>query len=215
LPPFLVERLCFSTCSLSALQLGLGGDTPPKQSASGSEASSPLSGREMLLAPAVHPTRYLGKTKSYRNTEISESERFHGKMSESECEFTSTHLSTALDTRSRKALISKKTNTETPPPQLREEAVFVDLGALLASSCRRKILKVLWKTGIINVMSLVRKVNSTYSQVNQHLQILQKEDIIFDKHYGRARLIRLNKENPKTPLLLQALKILETPTNNK
>jgi len=91
----------------------------------------------------------------------------------------------------------------------------VDLGALLASSCRRKILKVLWKTGSFNVMSLVRKVNSTYSQVNQHLQILQKENVIFDEHYGRTRLIKLNKENPKTTLLLQALKILETPTNNK
>ena len=91
----------------------------------------------------------------------------------------------------------------------------MDLGALLASSCRRKILKVLWKTGSFNVMSLVRKVNSTYSQVNQHLQILQKENVIFDEHYGRTRLIKLNKENPKTTLLLQALKILETPTNNK
>lgn len=91
----------------------------------------------------------------------------------------------------------------------------MDLSALLASSCRRKILKVLWKTGSINVMSLVCKVNSTYSQVNQHLQILQKEAIIFDEHCGLMRLIRLNKENPKTAQLLQALKILETPTDSK
>lgn len=70
--------------SLSAPHLGLGGDTPPKQSASGLETRFPLSGREMRLAPAVHPTRYLGKTKSYGNTEISESGHFHGKTSESE-----------------------------------------------------------------------------------------------------------------------------------
>ena len=36
----------------------------------------------------------------------------------------------------------------------------------------------------------------------------QKEDIVQEKHYGRVRLIKLNRENPKTDLLLQALKIL-------
>jgi hypothetical protein len=60
-------------------------------------------------------------------------------------------------------------------------------------------------------MELVRKVNSTYNQVNSNLQILQKESIIFDEHFGRMRVIRLNKENPRTARLLQALKILETP----
>jgi hypothetical protein len=64
-------------------------------------------------------------------------------------------------------------------------------------------------------MQLVRKVNSTYSQVNPNLQILQKEGIIFDVNCGRMRIIRLNRENPKTVLLLQALRILETPTDNK
>jgi predicted transcriptional regulator len=85
----------------------------------------------------------------------------------------------------------------------------MDLGMILASSCRRKILKVLSEMGKANVMDLVRKVNSTYSQVNPNLQILQKEGIITDEHFGRMRVIRLNRENPKTGLLLQALKILE------
>jgi hypothetical protein len=60
-------------------------------------------------------------------------------------------------------------------------------------------------------MELVRKVNSTYNQVNSNLQILQSEGIVFDAHFGRMRVIRLNKENPKTALLLEALKILEKP----
>jgi predicted transcriptional regulator len=58
---------------------------------------------------------------------------------------------------------------------------------------------------------LVRKVNSTYSQVDPNLQILQEEGIITDEHFGRMRMIRLNRENPKTTILLQALKLLETP----
>jgi len=64
-------------------------------------------------------------------------------------------------------------------------------------------------------MELVRKVNSTYNQVNSNLQILQKEEIIFDEHFGRMRVIRLNRENPRTLLLLQALKMLEASKTGK
>jgi len=87
----------------------------------------------------------------------------------------------------------------------------MELEAVLASACRRRILKVLSRAGRVNVMALVRKVNSTYSQVNPNLRILEEEGIIIDEHFGRMRVIRLNKENQKTTILLQALKILGTP----
>jgi predicted transcriptional regulator len=87
----------------------------------------------------------------------------------------------------------------------------MELEAVLASACRRRILKVLSRAGRVNVMALVRKVNSTYSQVNPNLRILAEEGIIVDEHFGRMRVIRLNKENPKTDVLLRALKILGTP----
>ena len=87
----------------------------------------------------------------------------------------------------------------------------MDLETLVSSSCRRRILRVLSSNKRMHVMELVRKVNSTYNQVNLNLQILQTEKIEFDEHFGRMRVIRLNKENPKTACLLQALKILETP----
>ena len=86
----------------------------------------------------------------------------------------------------------------------------MDLETVVASACRRRILKVLSRAGRVNVMELVRKVNSTYSQVNPNLRILSEEEIIVDEHFGRMRVIRLNRENPKTDALLQALKILET-----
>ena len=91
----------------------------------------------------------------------------------------------------------------------------MDLETVLASSCRRRILKVLSRAGRVNVMRLVRKVNSTYSQVNPNLRILSEEGIIIDEHFGRMRVIRLNKENPKTDVLLQALKILGTSRTQK
>ena len=58
-------------------------------------------------------------------------------------------------------------------------------------------------------MDLVRKVNSTYTQVNRNLQILEKEGMVKSEHYGHIRIIRLNRENPKTEAILKALKILK------
>jgi hypothetical protein len=57
-------------------------------------------------------------------------------------------------------------------------------------------------------MRLIAGVNSKYPQVNSELQILQKEGIIVDKRIGRMRIISLNKENPNTGVLVQALKLL-------
>jgi hypothetical protein len=88
--------------------------------------------------------------------------------------------------------------------------LLMDLETLLSSSCRRRILRVLARNGRLNVMEIVRKINSTYNQVNSSLHILKKECIVFDAHFGRLRLVRLNRENPRTALLLQALKMLET-----
>jgi predicted transcriptional regulator len=91
----------------------------------------------------------------------------------------------------------------------------MDLETLMASACRRRILRVLSTGSRVNVMTLVTKVNSTYNQVNANLHILQETGIIFDEHFGRARIIRLNKDNPKTMLMLNALKILNTSDHGK
>ena len=69
-------------------------------------------------------------------------------------------------------------------------------------------MKFLWRVDSVNVMELVRRVNSTYNQVNANLLVLAQEGIINEERYGRVRIIKLNRENPKTTLLLQAIKIL-------
>ncbi len=86
----------------------------------------------------------------------------------------------------------------------------MDLVDILSSACRRKIIEFLSANGSTNIMQLILKINSKYPQVNSELQILQKEDLIIDQHVGRMRIIRLNKENPNTGLLLQALKLLHS-----
>lgn len=62
-------------------------------------------------------------------------------------------------------------------------------------------------------MGVVRTINSTYNETNRNLKILEQEGIILSEFYGRVRYIKLNRENPRTALLLQALKTLESEKN--
>jgi predicted transcriptional regulator len=86
----------------------------------------------------------------------------------------------------------------------------MDLESILSSACRRRIIKFLAENGSTNIMRLIVGINGKYPQVNSELQTLPKEEIIIDQHIGRMRIIRLNKENPGTCLLLQALKLLHS-----
>jgi DeoR/GlpR family transcriptional regulator of sugar metabolism len=86
----------------------------------------------------------------------------------------------------------------------------LNLGRLMASSCRQKILEALSKVGQTHVMDLVRRVNSTYGQVNRNLQILEREGIVNIQYYGRLKMVKLNRENPKTVTLQKVLKMLKS-----
>jgi DeoR/GlpR family transcriptional regulator of sugar metabolism len=90
----------------------------------------------------------------------------------------------------------------------------VDLKKLVASSCRQKILKELSTQREMRVMKLVSKVNGTYNEVNRNLEILEKEGIIINEYrkmvrHNIVRVIILQKENERTKILLQALRMLE------
>jgi len=89
--------------------------------------------------------------------------------------------------------------------------LLLELERILASSCRRRILLTLSKVKRTHVTNLVRIVNSTYNEVNRNLQILEKENIIKITYYGRKRMIELNKESPKTKVLLKVLNLLHQP----
>jgi DeoR/GlpR family transcriptional regulator of sugar metabolism len=86
----------------------------------------------------------------------------------------------------------------------------LDLKKLVSSSCRQKIMKELYKSKEINVMGLVRRINSTYNEVNRNLKILEEEGIVANNYFGCARLIKLNRENDRAMVLLQVLKTLES-----
>ena len=90
----------------------------------------------------------------------------------------------------------------------------MDLRLLLASSVRQKILKVLAEKHELQVMKLANSVGTTYNELNRNLLILEKEGIIINEYRvkvrrGKVRILRLNKENPKTEVLISALKMLD------
>ena len=90
--------------------------------------------------------------------------------------------------------------------------IFMDLRRLIASSCRQKILETLSQQKEIHMMHLVRRINSTYNQVNRNLQILEEEGMIKTRRSGRFKLTSLNRENPETEVVVKALKSLGNAT---
>jgi hypothetical protein len=90
----------------------------------------------------------------------------------------------------------------------------MDLEKLIASSLRQKILKELSKIREIRMMQLVYRTGGTYNEVNRNLKILEIEGIIVNDYrnivkHSTVRVIFLNKENPRTRILIQVLKELE------
>jgi hypothetical protein len=64
-------------------------------------------------------------------------------------------------------------------------------------------------------MKLVHTLNARYNEVNRNLALLKAESLIIDEYRVRVkqntvRVIALNRENPKTQLLLTTLKTLDT-----
>jgi predicted transcriptional regulator len=85
---------------------------------------------------------------------------------------------------------------------------------VLASSLRQKVLRELSKTSEMRVMKLVSNLNTTYNELNRNLALLEKEGLIIDEYrvkvkHGKVRVIILNRNNPKTKLLLAILKTLD------
>jgi len=86
---------------------------------------------------------------------------------------------------------------------------------LLASSLRQNILRELSINSEVRMINFVVKLKSTYTDVNRNLAILERENIIRSEYpqkvrHGKIRIIQLNKDNPKTKILLEALKILDS-----
>jgi predicted transcriptional regulator len=90
----------------------------------------------------------------------------------------------------------------------------LELKKVLASSLRQNILKELSLTRELRVMELVRRTGSTYNELNRNLEILEKENLIINEYrlkvrHGKVRVISLNRDDRRTKILLDVLKVLD------
>jgi DNA-binding transcriptional ArsR family regulator len=80
---------------------------------------------------------------------------------------------------------------------------------VFASTCRIKILKTLAEVKETHIMDLVRKTNSTWSEVDRNIKILEGLKLVESRYCQNRRLIKLNRSGGTAVVILDILKRLE------
>lgn len=68
---------------------------------------------------------------------------------------------------------------------------------VFSSKPRMKILKLIAQLGTLNVSDISRRIGLNFTGTNKHLRILEQEDILQERTYGRIRMYRFKEGSPK------------------
>lgn len=68
---------------------------------------------------------------------------------------------------------------------------------IFSSKGKVKILKILSEREELNVSAIAKKAGLNHSTTNAHLKKLRELGIVEEKKFGRIRIFRLKKEDPK------------------
>jgi DNA-binding transcriptional ArsR family regulator len=85
----------------------------------------------------------------------------------------------------------------------------MDVEDVFSSRLRVKILKILVQVGELNVSGIARRLSVNYNTTSKHLKVLEDEDILQHKVFGRIRLYRLNERSPKTNAIRSLIEVWE------
>lgn len=85
----------------------------------------------------------------------------------------------------------------------------MDVDDVFSSKLRMKIMKILTQVGELNVSEIARKLGVNYKTTDKHLKILEDEDILQRKMFGRIRLYRLNERSPKAVAIQNLIEVWE------
>jgi DNA-binding transcriptional ArsR family regulator len=80
---------------------------------------------------------------------------------------------------------------------------------VFSSRGRVKILRILAEIGELNISEIARRAGLNYATTNQHLQILEKHELVRHKTFGRIRIFRYNEENPRAIMIRQLIEFWE------
>jgi len=73
----------------------------------------------------------------------------------------------------------------------------MDVEDVFSSRLRMKIIKLLMQLGELNVSQIARRLSVNYNSISKHLKVLEDEDLVQCKKYGRIRLYRFNEHSEK------------------
>lgn len=85
----------------------------------------------------------------------------------------------------------------------------MDVGDVFSSKLRIKIIKILMQMGELNVSEIARRLGVNYKTTDKHLKILEDEEVLQRKVFGRIRLYRLNEYSPKTRAVQNLIEVWE------
>ncbi len=80
---------------------------------------------------------------------------------------------------------------------------------VFSSRLRVKILKILAQVGELNVSEIARRLRVNYKTTTGHLKILEDEDILQHKVFGRIRLYRFNGHSSKAKAIQNLMETWE------
>lgn len=78
---------------------------------------------------------------------------------------------------------------------------------VFSSKPRMKILKLLSRLGTLNVSDIARRIKLNYTSTNQHLKLLENENILQQRVYGRIRMYRFQENSPKANAIQNLIEI--------
>jgi predicted transcriptional regulator len=78
---------------------------------------------------------------------------------------------------------------------------------VFCSRVRLKILKILIQLGELNASEITRRLGINYHTTASHLELLEAENILQHKRFGRMRLYKLNEHSPKAKAIEALLNV--------
>jgi DNA-binding transcriptional ArsR family regulator len=80
---------------------------------------------------------------------------------------------------------------------------------VFSSRLRLKIVKILMQMGELNVSEIARRLGINHNSASKHLKILEDEDVLQKKIFGRIRLYRLNESSHKAKAVQNLIEVWE------
>jgi len=80
---------------------------------------------------------------------------------------------------------------------------------VFSSRGRVRILRILSEIGELNISEIARRARLNYTTTNEHLQVLERADLIMHKSFGRIRIYRFNEENAKARAIRDLMELWE------